>query len=130
MVRVLILVLVEHFVAKELRGAERLVDVLEGLGVKSDPGKHHDTLSHGTELSKVGRAAVGLLDVTDGDEGLLDGLDEFLVEGRLGAHVGLLSLCGDEEEGALLLKAIEDLCGLLGDDATKLVAGVDILLDG
>ncbi len=60
-----------------------------------------------------------------------DGLHQVLEDGHVGAlQVGLLGLCGDEQELALLLEGVDDLGGLLLDQAADGVAELDPALEG
>ncbi len=128
---ILVLVLLDNAVAKELGGSEKLFDVGKGLVADGDPGEDHDAVGDGAELRVHGVRAVGLLELGDGHERVVDGLEQVLVQGHVGAlQVGLDGLCGDEEKLALGLEAGHDVGGLLGDEASDLVAAVHIVGDG
>ncbi len=111
--RIPVLVILKHAVSKELDRREAVLDMLVRFGVDGDPGQDHDALRDGADLVEVGGAPIGLPDVTDSHQGLVDGLQQILVDRHLGAgEIGLLGLGGEQEEIPLLLEALEHFIGL------------------
>lgn len=81
--------------------------------VDGDPCEDHRSFGYGAELHEDGRTSVRFFDVADGNESLVDGLEQVLVHGHLGAvQIGLLGLGGDEQEVTLSLETLQNLGGL------------------
>ena len=127
---VLVFELLEDAISKELGRAEIFLDMLIGPTVDGDPGGDHEAFGDGAKLVKDGAAPVRVPDVADGHEGVVDGLEEVLVDRHLGAReVGLLGLCRDEQEPTLFSEALDNLGGLLGDEAANGAAELSELHD-
>ena len=113
--------ILKHAVSKELDRRKAVLDMLVRLGVDGDPGQDHDALGDGADLVEVGGAPIGLPDVTDSHQGLVDGLQQILVDRHLGAgEIGLLGLGGEQEEIPLLLEALEHFFGLEKRESARL----------
>ena len=89
----LVLEFLEHSIAEELGRAEAFFDMLVRTVVDGDPGKHHDAIRDSAQVGVHGVRTIRLLQLCDGHESLVDGLQEVLIHCHVGSgKVRLLGL--------------------------------------
>lgn len=105
MVDLLILLLLQYSVSKELSRAKALVHVLVGASVNSNPCKNHDTIGDSAELRVHRARTVGVLELGNSHQCLVYGFDDALIYWQIrSGEVWLLRLCGNQEKFALLVE--------------------------